>query len=247
MSVSTPDPGRFWDSVTADAVPLDEAQNLITAVIPSEHIRGRAVLDCGCGAGDYSASFVRMGADQVIGFDLSLGSLERAQSKAPQVGFCAASLSALPFPAESFDLLWVWGVLHYVPDPFRALSELHRVARPGALVVIHTLRQGLWFQVETGMARLLSRTPAKMQQPMISATEGLIRLLLRSALKKKGTTKTLRQKIHERFFVPGTIKAFHPALLESGLGNQWQLQESHPPVSDLLKRNLSLTMVGRKR
>src|SRR5262249_57463667 len=43
---------------------------------------------------------------------------------------------ALPFEADSFDVVTIHHVLHYADDPAAALSETARVVRPGGLVLV---------------------------------------------------------------------------------------------------------------
>jgi hypothetical protein len=61
------------------------------------------------------------------------------------------------------------------------------------------------------------------------------------------TSKTLRQKLHERFFVPGPVAAFLFEHLAAILSPQCDVTEGHPPVSDLFGRGMSMTLVARKR
>jgi SAM-dependent methyltransferase len=41
-----------------------------------------------------------------------------------------------PLPDDSFDVIRLWSVLEHLEDPLAVLAEVHRVARPGALVII---------------------------------------------------------------------------------------------------------------
>lgn len=43
-------------------------------------------------------------------------------------------VEALDFPDQSFDAAVCWSVLEHVPNPQRAISELHRVLKPGGLI-----------------------------------------------------------------------------------------------------------------
>ncbi|MCC7207572.1 MAG: class I SAM-dependent methyltransferase, partial [Anaerolineae bacterium] len=202
--------GHFWDAVTADAAPLGEARALIGSLLALDEIAGRDVLDAGCGAGDYAAAFAELGARRVAGIDLSAGSLSRARHKAPGLHLAAASLGALPFPAAHFHVIWTWGVLHYAPDARAALRELVRALRPGGVLVVHTLRAGFWASFERAAARLLSRTPRPVQAVLLGGGVRVLSLAVRLAGKRTqsaSTTKTLRQKVHERFFVPGPVAA----------------------------------------
>jgi ubiquinone/menaquinone biosynthesis C-methylase UbiE len=102
---------------------------------------GRAVLDLGCGTGEYALWYATHGARHVTGVDLSDGSLQRAreqagQSRVDNVTFVKQSVLDLEFPEASFDYAYSVGVLHHTGDPFRGFRELVRVTRPGGVVVV---------------------------------------------------------------------------------------------------------------
>ncbi len=240
--------GRFWDRVTVRAQPVTEALALIRSVLPLEAIRGREVLDVGCGTGDYSAGFVRAGARDVTGIDVSAGSLRLAQQKTEH-GWCIqASLGELPFCSHTFDVIWAWGMLHYVPDVQASLSELCRVLRPDGVAVIHTLRRGFWSAFESTTANALSHAPHWVEPAVIGAGEravSLVSYVLTGQQPGTQTSKPITQKLHERFFVPGHVHTFTLDQIRAGLP-QFIVEEAFPPVSDLLKRNMSLTIVARK-
>ncbi|MFN8662383.1 MAG: class I SAM-dependent methyltransferase [Thermomicrobiales bacterium] len=103
---------------------------------------GMDVLDCGCGPGTMTvqvAAVVAPGA--VVGIDLesSQFSVGRARAQARSLGnvrFEQASIYALPFPDESFDLVYAHAVLYHLDRPEAALGEIHRVLRPGGLIAV---------------------------------------------------------------------------------------------------------------
>jgi SAM-dependent methyltransferase len=47
-----------------------------------------------------------------------------------------ASIADLPFAADSFDIVFSWGVVHHCPNPFAALDELWRVVKPGGTLAV---------------------------------------------------------------------------------------------------------------
>lgn len=241
--------GQFWNRVTEQAQPIAEAQQLIAALIPAALIHGHDILDAGCGAGDYSAAFAEMGARSVSGFDVSTGSLRLARSQVPVTRFLQASLSELPYPANSFDVIWSWGVLHYVSNPQAAMREIVRVLRPGGMAVIHTLHKGFWSSLELGVARVFSSSPRWVEPMVLGTGERVIPLitrLLTGRRPEEHTSKTVRQKLHERLFVPGNLHTFTFDQLAANFGPSVQVERARPPVADLFKRDMSITVIVRK-
>lgn len=242
--------GQFWDSITATAAPITEAGQLITALLPAETIRGRHILDAGCGAGDYTEAFRVLGAGRVESIDVSIGSLKVARSKGEAGRFVQASLSELPYPAASFDVLWAWGVLHYIPEPARALREVVRVLRPGGVAVLHTLRRGMWSALELAAAQVFSHAPRPVETVVLWTGERVIPLVARALTGKRPeqyTSKTVRQKLQERLFVPGKLATFTAAELARLAGAEADIREVRPPVSDLLRRDMSITVLVTRR
>ena len=102
---------------------------------------GECVLDVGCGTGllaDDMATLV--GADgRVVGVDTSKDMLKLAERRCadlPQVHLKQAQAETLPEEDESFDAVGCVQVLLYLPDVPTALSEMHRVLKPGGRIVI---------------------------------------------------------------------------------------------------------------
>jgi SAM-dependent methyltransferase len=98
-------------------------------------LRGREVLEMGCGLGMLTTLLARSGA-RVHAFDLSPGSVEVAQRRAELHGVGdavevrVAAAEDMPYADESFDVVIGKGVLHHL-DVALAAPELHRVLRPG--------------------------------------------------------------------------------------------------------------------
>lgn len=90
-------------------------------------------LDVGCSAGYVLAAAKRLGLEP-IGVDISTFAVELCREK----GFRAelGSLSKLPLPDESVDIITLKHTLEHVPDPLDGLRELRRVLRPGGALLI---------------------------------------------------------------------------------------------------------------
>lgn len=100
---------------------------------------GKKILEVGCGIGSDLLQFAKAGAD-VIGIDLSPKSASLAKSQLQAYGYQGdvrtADAESLPFPDNLFDLVYSWGVLHHTPNPEKAISEIHRVIKPGGKICI---------------------------------------------------------------------------------------------------------------
>jgi ubiquinone/menaquinone biosynthesis C-methylase UbiE len=94
--------------------------------------RGKRVLEAGCGTGlllEHAARF----ASYAAGVDLSAGMLARARNRGLDVS--QGSVTALPYPDASFDVVYSVKVLAHVEDIRGALAELGRVTAPGGHVL----------------------------------------------------------------------------------------------------------------
>lgn len=95
------------------------------------------ILDAGCGTGGFlkRASAV-MPQRHFRGIDLSPMACELARERcAATIG--QASITALPFAADSFAAVVSLDVLVQIPDPETALAEFYRVLKPGGVAVIN--------------------------------------------------------------------------------------------------------------
>lgn len=116
-------------------------------LVPFDGCEGRRVLEVGCGAGVDLARFARGGAS-VVGVDLAPAAIELAQANFSQQGlrgeFRTASGEALPFPDDSFDLVYAHGVVQYTADPQRLVAECRRVLKPGGTAIFQVYNRVSW-------------------------------------------------------------------------------------------------------
>jgi 2-polyprenyl-3-methyl-5-hydroxy-6-metoxy-1,4-benzoquinol methylase len=122
-------------------------------------LAGQDVLDVGCGSGIATQMLAEAGA-RVTAVDLTAWAVETTRRRLAAFGLEAdvrqEDAERLPFPDESFDLVFSWGVIHHSSDMDKALAELVRVARPGGEVVLMVYhRRSLFFLVYRGFQRFL--------------------------------------------------------------------------------------------
>lgn len=105
--------------------------------------RGKHVLEVGVGLGADHEQWARAGAE-LTGVDLTLRAIQKTRHRLTQAGLrsdlAVADAENLPFAANSFDVVYSYGVIHHSPDTPRAAQELLRVLKPGgrfAVMIYH--------------------------------------------------------------------------------------------------------------
>jgi ubiquinone/menaquinone biosynthesis C-methylase UbiE len=122
--------------------------------------RGLKVLEIGVGMGADYLEWLKAGAD-ATGVDLSAISVERARRRCELAGYQAnlrvADAEHLPFPDNTFDVVYSYGVMHHSPDTARCLREAHRVLKPVGeariMVYHHPSVTGLMLWLRYGIFR----------------------------------------------------------------------------------------------
>jgi SAM-dependent methyltransferase len=94
---------------------------------------GRDVFEAGCGTGLLLAQAAGV-ARRAVGLDLSRGMLARARARGLNV--VQGSITSVPLPSRSFDLVYSMKVLAHVPPIREATAELARLVRPGGHLLL---------------------------------------------------------------------------------------------------------------
>jgi SAM-dependent methyltransferase len=94
------------------------------------------ILDCGCGTGNNLVLLGRFG--RAYGFDLTAIGLKIGR-EAGRSRLARATVTAVPFPANTFDIVTSFDVLYSLEDRDEkaAVAEMFRVAKPGGFVVVN--------------------------------------------------------------------------------------------------------------
>ncbi|MEU6843738.1 class I SAM-dependent methyltransferase [Streptomyces sp. NPDC046716] len=96
---------------------------------------GSGHLDVGCGTGTVVEAALARGA-RVTAVDAEPDMVAATRARIPRARVVHAVLPELPFPDGGFDSVTANFVLNHVGDPIAALTEIHRVLRPGGRVAV---------------------------------------------------------------------------------------------------------------
>jgi ubiquinone/menaquinone biosynthesis C-methylase UbiE len=122
---------------------------------------GKRVLEIGCGMGTDGSQFAKGGADYV-GVDLTEAAAALARENLAVRGLpgqtMAANAEQLPFPDDSFDHVYSFGVIHHTERPEAVIEEIRRVLKPGGtLTVMLYNRTSINYYAEIMVLRKLGR------------------------------------------------------------------------------------------
>jgi SAM-dependent methyltransferase len=109
----------------------DSAYSLEYAFALLGDVRGKVVVDLGCGAGGNSAVLAVMGG-HVIGMDVSPDLLTIARQRVEGADFRLVSALATGMPSDSVDVVFGIAILHHLPCG-EARDEVFRILRPGGI------------------------------------------------------------------------------------------------------------------
>lgn len=104
-------------------------------------VPGRRALDLCSGTGGPAVTIAQHSGAHVVGIDLSRVRVEKAHQRRAQLDcrslltFLEGDVSALPFPAESFDVCYTFDAICHSPDKQRVHAEAWRVLKPGGAYV----------------------------------------------------------------------------------------------------------------
>lgn len=105
-----------------------------------EQISATSLLELGCGTGHWTAFFADQGFN-VTGLDNSEAMLSLARSKGIDAEFILADSEALPFEAESQQVVASVTMLEFVDTPDKVATEIHRILKPRGWLLLGSLNE----------------------------------------------------------------------------------------------------------
>ena len=139
--------------------------------------RGKKVLEIGVGIGSDHYSFASGGASMTA-LDLSREHLRHTQKHMALEGLSTdphyGDAEASPFPDNTFDLVYSFGVLHHTPNTEKSIDEVFRVLKPGGTALIGLYHRDsffFWLSVILFSGILRGRLVTKGYRKLVSEIE----------------------------------------------------------------------------
>jgi SAM-dependent methyltransferase/uncharacterized protein YbaR (Trm112 family) len=154
------DEDRVWGATSDEklAISLRELDSSPT------DIKGKLVLDAGCGHGLLSNELAKLGA-RVVGADISdsvfVASRQFGTGPAENLSFMQTDLTNPPLRPGSFDVVFSGGVLHHNPDTRKALDAIAPLVAPGGSIYVWLYWQvpGLAYRLKSAVRKVVAPMP----------------------------------------------------------------------------------------
>jgi ubiquinone/menaquinone biosynthesis C-methylase UbiE len=116
------------------------AKRIADCLQPGDH-----VLEVAPGPGYLAVALAQLGSYRIVGLDVSRSFVRIARDNATrngvEVDFQEGNAAAMPFAAETFNVVVCRAAFKNFSDPVGALGEMHRVLRPGGRALILDMRK----------------------------------------------------------------------------------------------------------
>ncbi|ORX23733.1 SAM-dependent methyltransferase [Thermoanaerobacterium sp. PSU-2] len=128
-----------WDEIRKKYFD-DDIRNIAIERSNIKNKGGLIVADIGTGSG-FMALELSKYAREVVGIDVSDEMLKYAKQTAENAGinniiFLKGSMEQIPIIDDSIDVVFSNMVLHHVENPFKGIMEIHRILKPGGMLIL---------------------------------------------------------------------------------------------------------------
>ena len=149
------------DSLSGNSISRDRFR--ATTDWEPNSMKGKLILDCGCGGGRFAEQALATGAT-VVAFDYSAAIDVAKQNLGDNERLHLAQVSILEMPFRPvFDAVYCLGVLQHTPDPRHSMKCLASIVKPGGQLIVDVYEKkenrgfGWWFSPQRLVWRPLLR------------------------------------------------------------------------------------------
>ena len=126
--------GRYDRFMRKDRAAYDEMYELIRPVV-----KAKTVLELATGTGMIAKNIVNAAAHiEVTDASAEMIAEAKRDNHSTKLHFSVQDMFRLPYTEESFDVVIVVNALHIVPQPEKALAEIHRVLKDDGVLIAPT-------------------------------------------------------------------------------------------------------------
>ena len=134
---------ELYQKLRENPISLNEIVEKPTMLSLLPDLKGKQLLDLGCGTGGHLQLYLERGADKVIGTDLSEKMLEQAEKDLQKFGQFSGRFSLYQLPMEKlaelpesdFDIITSSFAFHYIEDFLALLASIANKLKPNGTLV----------------------------------------------------------------------------------------------------------------
>ena len=198
-------------------------------------VRGRTVLEAGCGAGRFTEILLEAGA-RVVAADLSAAVDANYANcgRSDRYFVCQADIRHLPVAPHAFDIVLCLGVVQHTPEPEETIAALARYVAPGGLLVIdHYSRDYPATAPRRVLRDLLLRMPPERARRLALGTARALLPVHRALWRRRRGFGRLRRYLGRVSPVVDYYEAYPE--LGTQLLSEWAVLDTHDTLTDRYK------------
>lgn len=224
------------DSYTGTTISRDRLARCLGGSL--DVLRGKSVLEVGCGAGRFTELMLQAGA-RVFAADLSLAVEANYENcrQWPNYFVCQANALQLPVKPNSFDFVVCLGVIQHTPSSEQTIAALAGYVKPGGMLVIDHYSSESYEQnfLQKNLRRALIRLPAPLAKSMTLRMARSLVPLHRGAWKLRHRRGLWRlQRALTKHSPLLDYHGFFPELSDD-LVDEWAVLDTHDALTDYYK------------
>jgi SAM-dependent methyltransferase len=233
------------DSHTGTSISRDRLERCLGGF---DAVRGKRVLEAGCGAGRFTEVLLAEGA-QVFACDLSTAVEANRENCGVGSGYfvCQADIRELPVAPKSFDVVMCLGVIQHTPNPDDTIKALAFQVAPGGLLVIDHYRYGHEDMTETRqrLRKFLIRRDPKSAMKIVKALVATLWPLHRLAWLCRKLPGGARFRQAVLFASP--VLDYHDQYVQLGpsLLYAWAVLDTHDALTDYYKHKRTIEQIAQ--
>lgn len=201
------------------------------------------ILEAGCGAGRFTEILIKTGS-LITAVDLSeaVASNQKNNGSNVNLRIVRASITALPFNPEQFDIVFCPGVVQHTPNPTATVIELYKNVKPGGWLVFDQYRYNFSSLLRSAwVVRLLLKRLSP--ERGLKATDWLVKVFLPAHRRIAG--KRFLEILLFRISPITSHYSGYPQMLDEDQ-EAWARLATHDNLTDFHKNHTSLASLKRQ-